>query len=165
MPDVTVSAGVLGYQDTGGQGPVVVLVGGLAMDASIWRKVVAELAPGHRCLALTLPLGSHRQPMHPDADLSTRGLGRLEGEFLAALALRDVTLVGNDSGAFLFTAAQYADRIGRLVITTCEAFENFPPGLPGSSLVRSARIPGGVTLTAQALRLRFLRRLPMSYGW
>ena len=165
MPDVTLSAGVLSYEDSGGDGPIVVLVGGLAMSASVWRTVVAELSPTHRCLALTLPLGSHRRPMNPYADLSTRGLARLEGEFLEVLDLADVTLVGNDSGAFLFTAAQDVGRISRLVITTCEAFENFPPGLPGSSLVWSARLPGGVALSAQALRCRFLRRLPMTYGW
>ena len=37
--------------------------------------------------------------MKPDSDLSTRGLGRLEGEFLKSLDLRDVTLVGNESYA------------------------------------------------------------------
>ena len=99
MPDVTLSAGALSYEDSGGDGPVVVMVGGLAMDALMWRKVVAELSPAHRCLVLTLPLGSHRQPMEPDSDLSTRGLARLEGEFLKPLDLRDVTLVGNESYA------------------------------------------------------------------
>jgi len=79
MPDVTLSAGALSYEDSGGDGPVVVMVGGLAMDALMWRKVVAELSPAHRCLVLTLPLGSHRQPMKPDSDLSTRGLARLGG--------------------------------------------------------------------------------------
>lgn len=60
MPDVTLSAGALSYEDSGGDGPVVVMVGGLAMDALMWRKVVGELSPAHRCLVLTLPLGSHR---------------------------------------------------------------------------------------------------------
>ena len=69
MPDVTLSAGALSYEDSGGDGPVVVMVGGLAMDALMWRKVVAEPWPAHRCLVLTLPLGSHRQPMKPDSDL------------------------------------------------------------------------------------------------
>ena len=165
MAEVELSAGLLSYEDSGGEGPVVVLVGGLAMDASVWRQVMAELAPGHRCLAITLPLGSHRTPMKPDADLSIRGLARLEAEFLEALDLRDVTLVGNDSGAFLFAAARYPERIGRLVITTCEAFENFPPGLPGASLVRSARLPGGVAVSANALRFGIFRRLPIAYGW
>ena len=72
MPDVRLSAGVVNYTDTGGAGPVVVLVGGLAMDASVWRNVIAELGPGRRCLALTLPLGSHPYPMTPSPRTNRR---------------------------------------------------------------------------------------------
>jgi len=96
MPDVELSAGTIKYQDTGGSGPVVVLLHGLAMDGSLWRHVVRELAGDHRCVVPTLPLGGHRRPMRPDADLSPRGIAELEAEFLEALDLREVTLVGNE---------------------------------------------------------------------
>lgn len=165
MPQVKLTAGVLDYSDTGGTGPVVVLVPGLAMDGTLWRKVVPELARDHRVLVPTLPLGSHPVPMEPDADLSSRGIGALQAEFLDALDLRDVTFVGNDSGLFQFAAAARPDRISRLVITSCEAFENFPPGLPGKSITSAAKMPGGLTVIAQTMRLKPMRWTPTSFGW
>lgn len=165
MPTVTLTAGPIHYSDSGGPGPVVVLVPGLAMDGSLWRKVVPELAPGHRVLVPTLPLGSHPEPMRPDADLSSRGIGALQAEFLDALDLRDVTFVGNDSGLFQFAAAARPDRISRLVITSCEAFDNFPPGLPGKSITAAAKAPGGLAFIAQNLRLKAMRWTPTSFGW
>jgi pimeloyl-ACP methyl ester carboxylesterase len=104
--------------------------------------------------------------MRPDADLSARGVARLVQEFLERLDLRDVTLVGNDwGGALLLASDGRADRVGRLVIASCEAFDNVPPGLPGRAIWRAARVPGGINALAQPLRLRPLRRLPMAYGW
>jgi pimeloyl-ACP methyl ester carboxylesterase len=162
---VELSTGVIEYSDSGGPGPVVVLVPGLAMNGSVWRKVVADLGGSYRCVVPTLPLGGHREPMRPDADLSPRSIGLLVAELLDALDLHDVTLVGNDSGLFLFAAAERPERIGRLVITPCEAFENFPPGLPGKNLWYAAKLPGGVWVLVGILRLRPLRRLPMAFGW
>jgi pimeloyl-ACP methyl ester carboxylesterase len=92
------SAGTIEYADTGGDGPVLVLLHGLMMDASLWDGVVAGLAADHRCVAPTLPLGAHRVPVRADADLSLPGIARLVAEFCDRLGLEDVTLVGNDTG-------------------------------------------------------------------
>ena len=165
MQTIELSAGVIEYEDTVGSGPVVVLLHGLAMDGSLWRHVVRELRADYRCIVPTLPLGGHRRPMRADADLSPRGIGMLEAEFLEALDLRDVTLVGNDSGLFQIAAGEHPERIARLVITSCEAFENFPPGLPGHTVALAAKLPGGLFALVQPLRLRALRRLPMALGW
>jgi len=165
MQEIELSAGIIEYEDTSGSGPVVVLLHGLAMDGSLWRHVVRELRTDHRCLVPTLPLGGHRRPMRADADLSPQGIGNLQAEFLKALNLHDVTLVGNDSGLFLIAAGSHPERIARLVITSCEAFENFPPGLPGFAVTLAARLPGGLNALAQSLRLRALRRLPFAFGW
>ncbi len=54
MPEIELSAGVIEYQDTGGGGPVVVLVHGLLMDGSQWRHVVADLRSDYRCVLPTL---------------------------------------------------------------------------------------------------------------
>jgi pimeloyl-ACP methyl ester carboxylesterase len=164
MSEVELTAGVIEYQDTGGGGPVVVLLPGLAIDASLWRHVVAELRGEYRCVVPTLPLGGHRRATRPDADLSPRGIAGLEAEFLEALDLHDVTLGGNDSGLFQIAAAEHPERIARLVITSCEAFENFPPGLPGRALSLAAKLPGGLNASVQQLRLRALRRGPLAYG-
>lgn len=164
MQETELSAGPIEYEDSGGEGPVIVFVGGLAMNTSMWRNVVRELAPEHRCISLNLPLGGHRKPMRRDADLTLHGLARIESEFLEALDLRGVTLVGNDSGAFQITAVQQRERIARLVITSCEAFENYPPGFAGRLLCTAAKLPGGMNLIFQPMRIRPLRRLPFGFG-
>ena len=166
MPEIELSAGAVEYEDTGGNGPVLVLLHGLAMDGSLWRGVVADLRDDHRCIVPTLPLGGHRRPMRPDADLSILGMVRLVAEILAELGLNEVTLVGNDwGGAQLLISQGRGERVGRLVLTSCEAFDNYPPGIPGRAVAQAAAIPGGIYVAFQALRLRPLRRLPLTWGW
>ena len=166
MPEVELAAGTVEYEDTGVDGPVVVLLHGVAMDGSLWRNVVADLREDHRCVVPTLPLGGHRRPMRPDADLSIRAMAWLVAEFLEKLDLSGVTLVGNDwGGAQLLVSEGVDERVGRLVLASCEAFDNYPPGVPGRALTRAARVPGGIYVAFQSLRLRPLRRLPMMWGW
>jgi len=141
-----------------------VLLHGLAMDGSLWRHVVADLRADHRCIVPTLPLGSHRRPMRPEADLSFRGHVELIAEFLERLDLCDVTLVQSDMGFAQLLAAEHPERLGRLVLLSCEAFDNYPPGLPGRILGVAARIPGGLNALVQPMRFRLLRRSPMALG-
>ncbi len=165
MPELTLSAGTIDYQDTGGDGPVLVLTHGLVMDASLWRNVVKELQDDYRCILPTLPLGAHRHPMRPDADLSMKGIASLVSEFLERLELSDVTLVVSDWGGPLLLASNGASsRISRLVLTSCEAFDNVPPGLPGRMVALAAKLPGGLNAALQPMRLRPLRRSPMTLG-
>jgi pimeloyl-ACP methyl ester carboxylesterase len=165
MTELQLTAGPIEYEDVG-EGPVIVLVHGLAMDGRQWRKVVADLRSDYRCVLPTLPMGAHRRPMRADADLSLRGLGRILAEFVERLDLADVTLCFNDwCGAQVMIADGLMDRVARLVIVSCEAFENYPPGLGGWMAARSAELPGGLALMAHALRLRPLRRLPITFGW
>ena len=133
MPTIDLSAGTLDYVDTGGDGPVIVFAHGVVMDASVWTDVISRLRSDHRCVAPTLPLGGHRRPMGDDADLSMVGQAGLLAEFIERLGLDDVTLVVNDWGGPLVTAVEHPQRLGRLVLTPCEAFDNLPPGLPASS--------------------------------
>src|SRR5258708_12841309 len=100
MQTIELSAGTIEYEDTGGSGPVVVLLHGLAMDGSLWRHVVRELRADHRCIVPTMPLGSHRQPMRADVDLSPHGIAKLQAAFLEALDLRGVTLLAHDTTLF-----------------------------------------------------------------
>jgi len=166
VPEIELSAGTVEYEDTDGDGPVLVLLHGLAMNGSLWRGVVADLREDHHCIVPTLPLGGHRRPMHPDADLSIFGMARLVAAFLAELDLNEVTLVGNDwGGAQLLVSEGLDERVGRLVLASCEAFDNYPPGVPGRAVARAASIPGGLYLAFQSLRLRPLRRLPLTWGW
>lgn len=166
MPEIELSAGVVEYQDTGGEGPVLVFLHGLLMDGTVWRKVVADLRADYRCVLPTLPLGGHRRPMRPEADLSLHGMALLVGEFLDKAGLQEVTLVVNDwGGAQILLAEGRTERIARVVLTACEAFDNYPPGLPGRVIQMMARIPGGIYATMQLLRFRAARRAPGGWGW
>jgi pimeloyl-ACP methyl ester carboxylesterase len=165
MAEIELSAGPILYEDTGGEGPVIVLCHGLLMTASLWDEVVEELGPGFRCVRPTLPLGAHRRPMRADADLSLRGQVRLLAEFLERLELQEVTLVFNDwCGAQLLVAEGRDARVGRLVLASCETDDNYPPGLPGRVAALAAGLPGGLAAVLKPLRLRALRRLPMAFG-
>jgi pimeloyl-ACP methyl ester carboxylesterase len=165
MPAVELAAGTVEYGDTGGSGPPLVLLHGLAMDGRVWDGVIEELGDRLRCLTPVLPFGAHRVALNADADLSLRGLGRLVSDFLAALDLRDTTVVFNDwGGAQTMVADGLMERVGRLVLTPCEAFENYPPGIPGRIAALSGRLPGGLSMMRHALALRPLRQLPFVYG-
>jgi pimeloyl-ACP methyl ester carboxylesterase len=165
MTRLELSAGTIDYRDTGGAGPVLVLLHGLLMDASLWDQAIAGLAADHRCVAPTLPFGAHRHAMHPDADLSLPGLARLTEELLDRLDLHDVTLVGNDTGGALVQLVD-STRVGRIVLASCDAFDNFPPGLTGRTLALTGKLsPRMFGLFMQQMRLRPVRRAPIAFGW
>ena len=167
VSQVELSAGTVQYQDAGA-GPPLVFLHGLLMDASLWDDVITSLSPAFRCLAPTLPLGAHRIPMHPDADLSLPAIARLVTEFLDRLDLHDVTLIGNDTGGALvqLLMAGTAPRVSRVVLASCDAFDNFPPGLTGKALFLAGRLPPALFgLFMQQMRLRPVRRLPVAFGW
>jgi pimeloyl-ACP methyl ester carboxylesterase len=166
MLEVELSAGVIEYEDSGGgegQPPIVFMHG--ISDYRHWRKVVSELSPEFRCVSPTLPLGSHTRPMRPDADLSLRGMGRLLAEFLERADLGDVTLCFNDwSSAQTMIADGLMERVGRLVLVSCETAGNYPPGIGGHGVWLSAKLPGGISVLRWVLSRPRLRRLPFVYG-
>jgi pimeloyl-ACP methyl ester carboxylesterase len=162
---VQLSGGPIAYRERG-RGAPVVFVHGLAMNGDLWRDVVPPLADGGlRCITPDWPLGAHDLPMDPQADLTPPGLAGLVCEFLERLDLRNVTLVGNDTGGAVcqLVAAAQPDRLGRLVLASCDAFEVFPPK-PFGYLPWLGKLPGAVFLTTNAMRVRALRRLPLAYG-
>jgi pimeloyl-ACP methyl ester carboxylesterase len=164
MPHVELFQGTVHYQESGAGAPVVFLHGYL-MGARLWDPVVHLLEDEFRCLVPELPFGAHPAPMRPGADLTTAGLGRLVADFVGALDLRDVTLVGNDSGAAVaqVVAARHAERLGGLVLATGDAFDNYPPK-PFRPLIAAARTRTLTALLAM-LKARPARSLPTAYGW
>lgn len=130
---VELSQGTITYRVAGpedSQYPPVVFVHGLLVDSLLWTSVADLLAEqGIRSYAPNWPMGSHQLPMNADADLAPRGIARTVLEFFTTLELDDVTLVGNDTGGAIcqFTIDTDASRIGRLVLTNCDAFDVFPP--------------------------------------
>ncbi|HEX6653815.1 MAG TPA: alpha/beta hydrolase [Thermoleophilaceae bacterium] len=127
-----------------GAGPVLFFVHGLLVSHTLWELVTEHLADQFRCVAIDLPLGAHRVPMRPDADLSPRGLAAMAAGVMEQLDLRDVVLVGNDTGGAIcqLVVAHHPDRLAGLVLTTCDAYEHFPPPLlkPLIMLGRAPRV-------------------------
>jgi pimeloyl-ACP methyl ester carboxylesterase len=163
--EVELDAGTIAYRERG-EGPPVVFVHPVFTNGDLWRGVVPAVAERGRCLTPDWPLGSHATPMRADADLSPPGLADLVADFLDALDLSDVTLVGNDTGGAVsqLVVARRPERVGRLVLVSCDAFEVFVPRL-FAYMKLMARTPGATFLAAQALRSRGFRRLPITYGW
>lgn len=164
---IDVAGGEIEYADTGGDGRPVVFLHGALMDEHLWAPVVSRLRQDLRCIIPVLPLGAHRHPRPSDADQSPAGLARLVGEFIRALGLRDVTLVGNDTGGAIvqLLVADEPDVAARVALVSCDAFDNFPPGLPGRTMAWACAVPGGLRMSIASLRLSPLRRLPMTFGW
>ncbi len=148
-----------------GEGPPIVFAHGALVNANLWRKVVARL-DGFKRVTLDLPLGSHLEPLPKNSDVSPPALADLIGDAIEALDLNEVTLVGNDTGGGLsqILVTRRPARIGALVLTSCDAFDNFPPRF-FRIVLAPALIPGAIPLAFGALRVRALRRLPIAYGW
>jgi pimeloyl-ACP methyl ester carboxylesterase len=164
MATVDLPHGTLHYHEAG-SGPPIVFLHGYLMGANLWGPVVHPLNHEFRCIGPELPFGAHPTPMRPDADLTTAGLGRLVADFLAALDLHQVILVGNDSGGAIaqVVAARHPHRLSGLVLATCDAFNNHPPRL-FRPLITAART-GVLTPLLASLRFRPVRSLPSAYGW
>ena len=162
---IEVPAGTLEYRERG-SGPPIVFAHGAGVNGDLWRKVAPELADRHRCIAPDLPIGGHGIPLRGDPDLSLYGLAAILGDFLEALDLHDVTLVANDTGGAVTQAliGRRAERVGRLVLTSCDAFENYPPKAV-AYLKPTARVTPAFWLLIQSMRLRAAQRLPIAYGW
>lgn len=166
IKEIELSAGTIRYREKG-QGRPIVFVHGLFSNGELWRDVAGALPQeSFRAFMPDWPLGSHPASMKADADLSPSGVARLIGEFLIALDLSDVTLVANDTGGAIaqLLVVDQPERIGRLVLTPSDAFDNFFPPI-FRPLQYLARVPGLLTVALQPLRVRALRRLPMAFGW
>jgi pimeloyl-ACP methyl ester carboxylesterase len=161
MSRVTLNSGTIDYESSGpSDGRPVVFVHGFMMGASVWRPLGERLSErGFLCFAPTWPLGAHTEPMSGGADLTMEGVAAIVGEFLDSLDLRDVVLVGNDTGGAVgqILATTTDQRLGALVLTSCDAFEHFPPPII-KPLITAARARQSFVAALQPLRTQFARR-------
>ncbi|MCV7423047.1 alpha/beta hydrolase [Mycobacterium yunnanensis] len=166
MKSVDVPAGTIEYRDEGDpSGPPVVLLHGLLMNHAQWDLALPLLPSGHRYVLPVLPMGGHRIPMRADADLTMPGMVALLADFLDALDVVDVVLVVTDWGGPLFLTDIGRDhRVRRLIICPSEAFENFPPGLPGKATRLITLSPLTVSLAMRILAVGWLRRRYLLFG-
>jgi pimeloyl-ACP methyl ester carboxylesterase len=161
MPAVTLNAGRIHYETAGPpDGRPVVFIHGYSMGSSLWRPLTERLAArGFSCLAPTWPLGAHAEPMRMDVELTMEGIAAMVGELLDALRLEDVVLVGNDTGGAIaqLVATSTPERLGALVLTSCDAFEHFPPPIL-KPFIAAAKAGPAYDAAIQPLRTRFGRK-------
>jgi pimeloyl-ACP methyl ester carboxylesterase len=148
-----------------GNGPPVVLVHGALVNSHLWDDVIPPLADRHRVIAPDLPLGCHAEPVRPGAPLGLPAQADVVADLIAALGLDDVTLVGNDTGGAIcqLVVTRRPEGIGRLLLTSCDAFDNCPPRF-FRFLVWASYLPGNAWLTAQSMRSPRFARLPVAFG-
>lgn len=161
MSTVALTAGTIHYEQTGpSTGRPVVFVHGYAMGASLWRPLAERLAArGLRCIAPTWPLGAHPEAMRAGAEMTMAGIATTVAELLEALELDDVVLVGNDTGGAIaqVVATDHPTRLGALVLTSCDAFEHFPPPIL-KPLILAAKISPAFRAAMQPMRTRLGRQ-------
>lgn len=149
--------GPLAYRSSG-QGPPLVFFAGALANGDLWRDVVAALEDRYRCITVDLPLGAHPWPLLSGADRSANSLARLLLDCLELLDVTDATVVANDTAGGLLllslaTGHPALGRIGRLVLTNCESYDQFPPDKLRMASAMCRRMPrlarGAVRLTAR----------------
>src|SRR5215213_4384571 len=143
-----------------GEGPTLVFFAGALANGDLWRDVVAALEDRYRCFTVDLPLGAHAHPLFEGADRSATSLARLLLDCLELLDVEDATVVANDTAGGLLLLSLATDhpalgRIGRLVLTNCESYDQFPP----DALKRAAALCRTLPRLARAL-VRLQLRVP-----
>ena len=157
--EVDLDTGSVRYFENGPRdGQTVVFVHGLLVNADLWRHVVpAVVDAGLHTYTVDWPLGSHSIPV-PNADLSPPGIADLIAAFLERLDLTDVTIVANDTGGAItqILMTRHPERIGRVVLVSCDAFERFfPPAF--AFLPVLAKAPGSMAALTQIVRHKLLQ--------
>ncbi len=169
MATIDLPHGTVRYRVAGPEHPTappVVFVHGFLVNGSLWSKTADALAAaGVRSYAPDWPLGAHTIALGSRADQSPRGIARQILAFLEALELDDVTLVGNDTGGAIcqFLLDTDAAGIGRVVLTNCDAFENFPPA-PFGVLFKSFRSATAIRGLLAPMRATAVRHSPAGFG-
>ena len=169
MAQLALRQATIEYQEFGPQDsahPPVFFVHGILVDGQLWHGVADSLGrSGYRCIVPTLPLGSHTIPVNDAAALSLPGVAEIVNDAIAALGLSDVTLVGSDTGGGICQLAVDArpDRIGRLVLTNCDAFDQCPP-FPFGAVFGLLRGPISIKTLFALMRIPALRNSPLGFG-
>jgi pimeloyl-ACP methyl ester carboxylesterase len=169
MTQLALQQATIEYQEFGPQDsahPPVVFVHGVLVDGQLWREVAEKLGRlGYRCIVPTLPLGSHTIPVNDATSLSLHGVAEIVNDAITALDLSDVTLVGSDTGGGIcqLLIDAHPERIGRLVLTNCDAFDKCPP-FPFDAVFGLLRGPLSIRALFATMRLAALRNSPLGFG-
>jgi pimeloyl-ACP methyl ester carboxylesterase len=169
MPQVALQQATIDYRVLGPENsphPPVLFVHGILVDSRLWEGVADHLArQGFRCYLPNWPLGSHTIAVDDQTSLTPHGVATMIRDFIVAVGLSDVTLVGNDTGGGLcqLVIDAYPEHIGRLVLTNCDAFDKFPP-FPFTLVFALLRGPISIKVLFEQMRLKPLRHSPLGFG-
>ena len=141
---VEIPSGHISYLERG-SGPIALFVHGVLLNSYLWRHQLAGLSDIRRCIAVDL-LAHGDTEIAPDQDVSVTANARMLREFLDALKIDQVDLVGNDSGggiAQIFTALN-PERVRSLTLTDCDTHDNWPPEAfkPFLAMAAAGGLPG-----------------------
>lgn len=120
-------SGRISYIDVG-SGPVLLFVHGVLMNKHLWRQQIQALSDIRRCIAIDL-LAHGDTEIAAGQDVSVTANAVMIAEFLDALDIDRVDIVGNDSGGGIcqIFAALNPHRVRTLTLTDCDASDNWPP--------------------------------------
>ena len=142
-------SGRVSYASTG-SGPAALFVHGVLVNKHLWRHQMAALPDIRRCIAVDL-LAHGDTEIDPNQDVSVTANAHMLREFLDALRIDQVDLVGNDSGGGIaqIFAALNPERVRTLTLTDCDVHDNWPPEAfrPFVDMVKA----GGLRATLDAL--------------
>ena len=156
-------SGRIAYTEQG-TGPVALFVHGVLLNKHLWRHQLAHLSDIRRCIAVDL-LAHGETDIAGDQDVSVTANAKMLDQFLSALNVEQVDLVGNDSGggiAQIFSAS-YPQRVRSLTLTDCDVHDNWPPAAFKPFLAMAAG--GGLRGTLEAmLSNKDIYRSPQALG-
>src|SRR5262245_31807243 len=146
---VQTASGLINYTEQGA-GPVALFVHGVLLNGYLWRHQLEELSDIRRGIAVDL-LAHGGTEITPDQDVSVTANAKMLKEFLDALKIDQVDLVGNDSGGGIaqIFAALYPERVRTLTLTDCDTHDNWPPEAFKPFLAMAAA--GGLRGTLEAM--------------
>lgn len=160
---VTTPSGSIHYAESG-TGPVALFVHGVLLNHRLWRHQLGTLGDLRRCIAPDL-LAHGATEVATTQDVSVTANAHMLAQFLDALKIDQVDLVGNDSGGGIcqIFAALYPQRIRTLTLTNCDTHDNWPPAafVPFVEMVKA----GGLRDTLEAMLAdKAIYRSPQALG-
>ena len=160
---VETSSGRISYLEQG-RGAVALFVHGVLLNSHLWRNQLAELSDIRRCVAVDL-LAHGDTEITQDQNVSVTANAEMLRQFLDALKIDQVDLVGNDSGGGIcqIFAALHPGRVRSLTLTDCDTHDNWPPEAFKPFLEMAAN--GGLRRTLEAmLSDKSIYRSPSALG-
>ncbi|MCU1308388.1 MAG: alpha/beta hydrolase fold family protein [Acidobacteriaceae bacterium] len=160
---VQTASGRISYVERG-SGPVALFVHGVLLNGHLWRHQLEELSEIRRCIAVDL-LAHGETEIAPDQDVSVTANAEMLKQFLDALKIDQVDLVGNDSGGGIaqIFAALNPERVRSFTLTDCDTHDNWPPEAFKPFLTMAAN--GGLRGTLEAMLAdKSVYRSPQALG-